>query len=218
MLSPLEPMRDPCHGWNMSNKISNIGFAVLAVAGMMASGCARKTPIAKTPTAPVATPPTSASTSGRDGGTVSGSRASTSPAPSTNTGITQSERATLNQSLTNLSDALFDYDKATIRPDATQALQGDVTVIRSILAKYPQQKVKIEGHADERGSDEYNVALGDKRALAAKEFLTAMGIQPTQLDIVSFGKQRPVCTDHNEDCWQRNRRALLVAEGSSSPQ
>jgi peptidoglycan-associated lipoprotein len=127
--------------------------------------------------------------------------------------MSQADRDMLNQRLAKLEDALFDYDKAVIRPDATKALEGDVAVIRNILGKYPQQKVRIEGNADERGSDEYNVALGDKRAVATKEFLSGMGIQPAQLEVVSYGKERPICTEHTEDCWQKNRRAHLVAEG-----
>jgi peptidoglycan-associated lipoprotein len=125
--------------------------------------------------------------------------------------MTAAERATLNERLAKLEDALFDYDKATIRTDATTALKDDVAVIRDILSNYPSQKLLIEGHADERGSEEYNLALGDKRAQAAQEFLVTMGIPNAQLTIVSFGKDRPVCTDKTEDCWQRNRRAHVTA-------
>lgn len=125
--------------------------------------------------------------------------------------MTAQERATLNERLAKLEDALFDYDKATIRQDATSALKDDVTVIRDILSNYPSQKLLIEGHADERGSEEYNIALGDKRAKAAEEFLVTMGIPNAQLTIVSFGKDRPVCTDQTESCWQRNRRAHVTA-------
>ena len=128
--------------------------------------------------------------------------------------MSKTERETLNQKLARLDDVLFDYDRATIRPDATQTLEADVAVIRGILQRYPNQKVKIEGHADERGSDEYNVALGDKRAVSAKEFLSGMGINGAQLEIVSYGRQRPVCEEHTEDCWQKNRRAHFVAEGA----
>ena len=84
-------------------------------------------------------------------------------------------------------------------------------VIRGILADWPQQKLLIEGHADERGSEEYNMALGDRRARAAEDFLTSMGINQVQLTIVSYGKDRPVCTDKSEDCWQKNRRAHVTA-------
>jgi len=125
--------------------------------------------------------------------------------------MTPQERATLNDRLTRLEDALFDYDKATIRSDATTVLKDDVGVIRGILASYPSQKLVIEGHADERGSEEYNVALGDKRARAAEEFLTTMGIPDGQLMVISYGKDHPVCTDQTEACWQKNRRAHITA-------
>src|SRR5262249_32278296 len=124
------------------------------------------------------------------------------------------ERKALNESLARMEDALFDYDTANIRPDAMHALQEDVTVIKSTLAKYPAEVVKIEGHCDERGSAEYNLALGDRRAAAAKEFLTKLGISPTQLSPVSYGKEHQVCSDHTEACWQANRRAHLVAENN----
>ena len=125
--------------------------------------------------------------------------------------MTPQERATLNDRLARLEDALFDYDKATIRTDATTVLKDDVGVIRDILANYPSQKLMIEGHADERGSSEYNLALGDKRARAAEEFLTAMGIPDAQLSVISYGKDHPTCTDQTEACWQKNRRAHITA-------
>ncbi len=84
-------------------------------------------------------------------------------------------------------------------------------MIREILTAYPSQKLVIEGHADERGSSEYNLALGDKRARAAEEFLTTMGIAPAQLSVISYGKEHPVCTDQTETCWQKNRRAHITA-------
>jgi peptidoglycan-associated lipoprotein len=120
-------------------------------------------------------------------------------------------RRTLNERLARLSDALFDYDKATIRDDAMNALRADVAVIRDILADYPSQKLIIEGHCDERGSEEYNMALGDRRAAASKEFLQSSGIPDAQLSVISYGKDRPVCTDKSEDCWQKNRRAHVTA-------
>jgi peptidoglycan-associated lipoprotein len=121
------------------------------------------------------------------------------------------ERETLNQRLAHLSDALFDYDKANIRSDATIVLREDVDVVKGILSNYPNQKLLVEGDTDERGSAEYNLALGDKRARAAEQFLTSMGIPVAQLTIVSYGKERPVCEDHDEACWQKNRRAHITA-------
>lgn len=131
--------------------------------------------------------------------------------PAANRPLTPQDRATLNQSLARLEDALFDYDKSTIRSDASVALKDDVTVIRDILRNYPSQKLLIEGHADERGSEEYNLALGDKRARAVEEFLTSNNIPAVQLTVISYGKERPVCTDESESCWQRNRRAHVTA-------
>jgi peptidoglycan-associated lipoprotein len=125
--------------------------------------------------------------------------------------ITPQERITLNERLARMEDALFDYDRATIRTDATVVLKDDVNVVRGILANYPAQKLVIQGNADDRGSEEYNLALGDKRAHAAEEFLTSMGIPEVQLTVISYGKERPVCTEETESCWQRNRRAHITA-------
>jgi peptidoglycan-associated lipoprotein len=125
--------------------------------------------------------------------------------------MSAAERATLNERLARLSDALFDYDKSTIRSDATTVLRDDVGVIRDILANYPAQKLLIEGHTDERGSDEYNLGLGDRRARSAEEFLETMGIPMNQLTVISYGKERPRCTDATEQCWQQNRRAHITA-------
>lgn len=186
----------------------------VAVAALFSvAACSHKTSVAAsrppdtTPVAPAArsTPPAA--------------RPSSTPPPARQSRVentrpatmTPKDRATLNQSLARLEDALFDYDKSIIRPDATGALKDDVTVIRDILANYPSQKLLIEGHCDERGSEEYNVALGDRRAHAAREFLVSMGIPDQQLTLISFGKDRPVCTDQTEACWQKNRRAHLTA-------
>ena len=100
-------------------------------------------------------------------------------------------------------DAYFDYDAASIRTDARDALSQTAQFLRS----YPQLKVVIEGHCDERGSTEYNLALGDRRAAAAKQFLVSLGIPAERMETVSYGKERPVCTASNEQCYQMNRRA-----------
>ncbi len=160
--------------------------------------------------APVATTPATrpAATPQRPAAPTQTARQTTPARPAT---MTQQERETLNQSLSRLSDALFDYDRANIRSDAEKALSTDVTVVKTILNNYPNQKLLIEGGADERGSAEYNLILGDKRAHAAEHFLTNMGIPEPQLTVVSYGKERPVCSDHSEECWQKNRRAHITA-------
>ena len=120
-------------------------------------------------------------------------------------------RARIDQLLAKIEDAYFDYDKFSLRPDAMKALQADSTELRDILKDYPDYKLTIEGHADERGSAEYNVALGDRRAGAAKEYLVGIGIPAPQLSVLSYGKEKPVCQEHDEACWQRNRRIHIVA-------
>ena len=120
-------------------------------------------------------------------------------------------RARIDQLLARIEDAYFDYDKASLRPDAIKALQADSAELRDILKDYPAYKLTIEGHCDERGSAEYNMALGDKRAEAAKDYLAQVGIPAAQLNLVSYGKDPPVCEDHDEACWQRNRRIHIVA-------
>ena len=106
----------------------------------------------------------------------------------------------------NVKDAYFDYDKADIRNDARDALSQTAQFLRS----YPQLKVVIEGHCDERGSTEYNLALGDRRAAAAKQFLVSLGIPAERMETVSYGKEKPFCTASNEECYTQNRRAHFV--------
>ena len=108
-------------------------------------------------------------------------------------------------------DAFFDYDKSDIRPDARDALTRDAGVLKQIFAQDPNFTVVVEGHCDERGSAEYNVALGDRRATAARDLLVQLGVPAVRLKTISYGKERPQCTDATEDCWQRNRRAHLSA-------
>jgi peptidoglycan-associated lipoprotein len=106
----------------------------------------------------------------------------------------------------NVQDAFFDYDQYTLREDARAALEKDARA----LAERPDIRITIEGHCDERGSEKYNLALGDMRANAAKDFLVTLGISPSRIDTISYGEERGFCEEHNEECWQMNRRARLV--------
>jgi peptidoglycan-associated lipoprotein len=107
----------------------------------------------------------------------------------------------------NVADAFYDYDKSDIRDDARAALTKDADALKAIFADFPDATITIEGHCDERGSAEYNLALGDRRATAAKDFLTQLGVPADKLKTISYGKERPQCTEHTEECWQKNRRA-----------
>jgi peptidoglycan-associated lipoprotein len=106
-----------------------------------------------------------------------------------------------------VQDALFDYDSSSIREDARAVLSRNAEALKGLLAEYPEAVISVEGHADERGSAEYNLGLADRRATAAKEFLVQLGVSGDRLKPVSYGKERPQCTESNEGCWQQNRRA-----------
>jgi peptidoglycan-associated lipoprotein len=103
-------------------------------------------------------------------------------------------------------DAYFDYDKADIRPDARAALSKTA----DFLKNYPRFKVTIEGHCDERGSTEYNLGLGVRRADAVKQYIVSLGVSADRIATTSFGKEKPFCMESTEACWQQNRRGHFV--------
>ena len=105
----------------------------------------------------------------------------------------------------NVRDIYFDFDSAEIRPDQQTAIERDA----AFLAQHPNIGLTVEGNCDERGSIEYNLALGDKRANAVKEMLVAGGVSSASIKTMSYGKEKPVCTEHDEICWQQNRHDHL---------
>jgi peptidoglycan-associated lipoprotein len=108
--------------------------------------------------------------------------------------------------LREVRDAYFDYDKADLRPDARTALSKTA----DFLKNNPRFKVTVEGHCDERGSTEYNLGLGDRRANAVKQYIVSLGVAADRVNVVSFGKEKPFCMESNEACWQQNRRGHFV--------
>jgi len=106
----------------------------------------------------------------------------------------------------NIKDVYFDYDKADIRGDQQASIQANA----QFLNQHQNVNFTIEGHCDERGSTEYNLALGDQRATAVKNALTAAGISAGRIKTISYGKEKPFCTESNEACWQQNRRGHFV--------
>ena len=106
----------------------------------------------------------------------------------------------------NIKDVYFDYDKSDIRGDQQASVQADA----QFLSQHQNMNITIEGHCDERGSTEYNLALGDQRASSVKSALTAAGLSASRVKTISYGKEKPFCTESNEACWQQNRRAHFV--------
>jgi peptidoglycan-associated lipoprotein len=109
-----------------------------------------------------------------------------------------------------LTDIHFDYDDYTIRPQDGQILRTNA----QWLSDHGNTRVQVEGHTDERGSEEYNLALGAKRAQAAKDYLTTLGVSSDRISTISYGKELPLCSQSDEDCWAQNRRDHFVVQGS----
>jgi peptidoglycan-associated lipoprotein len=105
-----------------------------------------------------------------------------------------------------LKEIYFEFDRYDLRPEARASLKANADWLKG----NPSVRVQIEGHCDERGTTEYNLALGAKRAQAAKSFLMSLGVAAERLSTISYGEETPVCKEHNEGCWQKNRRDRFV--------
>ena len=105
-----------------------------------------------------------------------------------------------------LKDIRFDFDKYDIRPRDAEILKENA----ALLMKYPKVKIQVEGHCDERGTNEYNLALGERRANAAKKYLLSLGITTDQISGISYGEEKPLDTGHNEEAWAKNRRGHFI--------
>ncbi len=188
------------------------GVILIAVAALsIGAGCAKKKVATVTPKAPdqqETRPVAQPQAEPRQQASTPTAATAPTPRPTTPDAAT---RARIDQLLARIEDAYFDYDKHTLRTDAIEALRKDSTELRDILKDYPDYKLTIEGHCDERGSAEYNMALGQARAEAAKEYLVQVGIPGPQLGVVSYGKEKPACQEQTEDCYQKNRRVHIVA-------
>ena len=107
-----------------------------------------------------------------------------------------------------VGDVFFDFDKSELRSDAVAQLKTNANWIQASGGR----KVVVEGHCDERGTNEYNLALGERRANSAKDYIVNLGVEPARLKTVSYGEEKPFAEGHNEDAWAQNRRAHFVAD------
>ena len=117
--------------------------------------------------------------------------------------LTKEEKAAMEA---GLQDVFFGYDQWTLSDSGMEALNHNA----KWLKEHPGAVLKVEGHCDERGSSDYNMVLGDKRSKSARSYLTEMGVSPKQIGIVSYGKERPFCMEHDESCYQQNRRGHVL--------
>jgi peptidoglycan-associated lipoprotein len=120
----------------------------------------------------------------------------------------QEEQERAAREAAGLQPVYFDFDQSAVRSDARDVLKANAEWLKA----NPDVKIRIEGNCDERGTIEYNQALGQRRASAAKKYLANLGIKSSRIKLISYGKERPSCTESTEDCWQQNRRDDFVAE------
>lgn len=110
--------------------------------------------------------------------------------------------------IADLKDINFDFDKYDIRPADAKTLDANAAWLKSNT----EQLVLIEGHCDERGTNEYNLALGERRAKSTMNYLVSQGVQASRITIISYGEERPLCTEHTEQCWAKNRRSHFLVK------
>ena len=201
----------------MGTRGSVLVVTSLLVAAVVASGCAKRpaTTQAAAP-APTGTAGTTATPGGAGGGgsqmqsgggtQPSGPATPTTPAPAPTAGARPAVKDFA--AVADLVDVYFDFDKYDIRPADTKTLDANASWLKS----NPNHLVLIEGHCDERGTNEYNLALGERRAKSTMNYLVSQGVQANRITIISYGEERPVCTEKTEACWAKNRRAHFLVK------
>ena len=191
-------------------------MVALLILGVIAAGCAKRPATTQVSSAPAPTgaatttpgtptaapapsssePATAAPTPG------SGSTAAPAPAP----GARPSPKEFI--AVAEMRDVFFDFDKYDVRPSDAKILDANAAWLKTNA----EHLVLIEGHCDERGTNEYNLALGERRAKSTMNYLVSQGIQASRITIISYGEERPVCTEKTEECWAKNRRAHFLVK------
>lgn len=193
----MQRIRPGLHGWANEMNAWSLGrwVAVMALATALAA-CSSSKPAAQNPQAGTGPGGMNEGNLGSGGGS----------------SLSQFQHGTLGAPGSGgpLTDIHFDFDDYTIRPQDGEILRNNARW----LTDHGNTRVQVEGHTDERGSEEYNLALGAKRAQAAKDYLTTLGVSSDRISTISYGKELPLCTEHDEDCWAQNRRDHFVVQGA----
>jgi peptidoglycan-associated lipoprotein len=187
------------------------GFQFIALSLVMSTalvvGCAKR-PATTAASAPAPTGAAATTTASAGGATTM------TPAPGPATAAPQAPATAARPSpkefvaIAELKPVYFDFDRYDIRPADAKVLDTNSAWLKS----HGDQLVLIEGHCDERGTNEYNLALGERRAKSTMNYLVSQGVQASRITIISYGEERPVCTQHNEECWSKNRRAQFLVK------
>jgi peptidoglycan-associated lipoprotein len=190
----------------MLTRCSHLVMSTLLVAAVVLSGCAKRpaTTQAAAPAPTGSATTTAATPAPAPVQSVPPTAATTTPAPSTTARPAVQDFAAVPE----LADVFFDFDKYDIRPGDAKTLDANASWLKS----NPNHLMLIEGHCDERGTNEYNLALGERRAKSTMNYLVSQGVQANRITIISYGEERPQCTEHNEACWAKNRRAHFLVK------
>jgi len=191
----------------MVTRAAQITLMSLLLAGLMITGCAKRP---ATTAASAAAPAPAAAPSPAPAPSTPSAAAPAPPAPAAAAAPAQAPRPVPKEfmAVAALKEVYFDFDKYDIRPEDAKTLDANATWLKS----NGDNLVLIEGHCDERGTNEYNLALGERRAKATMNYLVSQGIQANRITIISYGEERPVCTEKTEACWAKNRRANFLVK------
>jgi len=191
----------------MVTRAAQLTLMSLLLAGLMITGCAKRpatTAASAATPAPAAPAPAPAPSASAPSGAAAAAPAAAAAAPA------QTPRPSPKEfmAVAALKEVYFDFDKYDIRPEDAKTLDANAAWLKS----NGENLVLIEGHCDERGTNEYNLALGERRAKATMNYLVSQGIQANRITIISYGEERPVCTEKTEACWAKNRRAAFLVK------
>ena len=189
----------------MVTRAAQVTLMSLLLAGLMITGCARRpATTAASAAAPAAAPSPAPAPAPSAPSPAPAPPAPAAPAPATAPRPVPKEF----MAVAALKEVYFDFDKYDIRPEDAKTLDTNATWLKS----NGDNLVLIEGHCDERGTNEYNLALGERRAKSTMNYLVSQGIQANRITIISYGEERPVCTEKTEACWAKNRRANFLVK------
>ena len=199
----------------LSRRLVNVTMTSVLLFAVLLAGCAKRPATtqasAPAPTAAAATTPGSgAATTPPAMAAPPGGGATTAPATAAPSTAAPTARPEVSEfrSVPELTDVFFDFDKYDIRQADAKVLDSNATWLKSNA----NHLVLIEGHCDERGTNEYNLALGERRAKSAMNYLVSQGVQASRITIISYGEERPACNEKTEECWAKNRRAHFLVK------
>ena len=184
----------------------NLTMMSLVLVAVIFVGCAKR-PATTSASGPPPTSPPGAAGPGPSGPAGPGGPPPSTPGPAPRAATVRPAPGEF-MAIAELKDIHFDFDKYDVGADDAKVLDANASWLKSNA----NHLVLIEGHCDERGTNEYNLALGERRAKSAMNYLVSQGVQASRITIISYGEERPLCTEHNEACWAKNRRAHFLVK------